>query len=204
MGLSDQVLIVDDDPGFHRLVESVLVPTGIKCHAVTTGEEALKLLDTQRPKLMILDGLLPGMRGDEVAHRVRLRWPQAELPILFVSAFFRDIKSRQRLLNVIKVDIVLHKPVSVEDLKRAIARFPGMTPDPHELPPEEELELDITTAVELLTDFLVLAAERTDNMRTALPELRGKDPRNAVKMFRTEAHRFRGTGTSFGLDFSFS
>jgi DNA-binding response OmpR family regulator len=199
VALSDQVLIVDDDPGFHRLVESVLVPTGVKCRTVTTGEEALRLLETEKPKLMILDGLLPGIRGDEVAHRVRLRYPQTDLPIIFVSAFFRDIKSRQRLLNVIKVDAVLHKPVSVEDLKRAIARFPGMTPDPQELPPEEELELDITTAVELLTDFLVLAAERTTNMRTALPELRGKDAKNAVKLFRTEAHRFRGTGTSFGL-----
>jgi DNA-binding response OmpR family regulator len=199
VGLTDQVLIVDDDPGFHRLVESVLVPTGVKCHAVSNGEEALRLIETSKPKLMIIDGLLPGIRGDEVAHRVRARWSQAELPLIFVSAFFRDIKSRQRLLNVIKVDVVLHKPISVEDLKRAIARFPGMTPEPQELPPEEELELDITTAVELLTDFLVLAAERTTNMRLALPELRGKDAKNAVKTFRTEAHRFRGTGTSFGL-----
>ncbi len=199
MGLSDQVLIVDDDPGFHRLVESVLVPTGVKCLAVRTGEEALKLIENSKPKLMIIDGLLPGLRGDEVALRARARWPQAELPMLFVSAFFRDIKSRQRLLNVIKVDAVLHKPISVEDLKRAIARFPGMTPEPQALQPEEELELDITTAVELLTDFLVLAAERTANMRAALPELRGKDAKAAVKIFRTEAHRFRGTGTSFGL-----
>ena len=193
------MLIVDDDPGFHRLVESVLVPTGVKCLAVRTGEEALKLIENSKPKLMIIDGLLPGLRGDEVALRARARWPQAELPMLFVSAFFRDIKSRQRLLNVIKVDAVLHKPISVEDLKRAIARFPGMTPEPQALQPEEELELDITTAVELLTDFLVLAAERTANMRAALPELRGKDAKAAVKIFRTEAHRFRGTGTSFGL-----
>jgi len=93
---------------------------------------------------------------------------------------------------------VLHKPVSVEDLKRAIARFPGMTPDPQELPPEEELELDITTAVELLTDFLVLAAERTTNMRNALSELRGKDAKNAVKMFAPSPPLPRHR-TSFGL-----
>lgn len=199
VGLSDQVLIVDDDPGFHRLVESVLVPTGVKCLAVRTGEEALKLIETGKPKLMIVDGLLPGIRGDEVALRTRGKYPVGELPMLFVSAFFRDIKSRQRLLNVIKVDAVLHKPVSVEDLKRAIARFPGMTPEPQALQPEEELELDITTAVELLTDFLILAAERTANMRAALPDLRGKEAKAAIKTFRTEAHRFRGTGASFGL-----
>ena len=199
MVLTDQVLIVDDDPGFHRLVESVLVPTGVKCHAVRTGEEALKLIEASKPKLMLIDGLLPGMRGDEVAHRVRALYSQEQLPLLFVSAFFRDIKSRQRLLNVIKVDAVLHKPISVEDLKRAIARFPGMTPEPQALQPEDELELDITTAVELLTDFLLLAAERVVNMRAALPELRGKEAKAAIKTFRTEAHRFRGTGGSFGL-----
>ncbi|MBX7096538.1 MAG: response regulator [Myxococcaceae bacterium] len=201
MPLADQVLIVDDDPGFHRLVESVLVPTGVPCQAVRTGEEALKLLEKDGPpKAVIIDGLLPGMRGDDVAAKIRERWKMGELPVVFVSAFFRDLRSRQRLLNTIKVDAVLHKPVSVEDLKRTLARFPALSPQANRpINPEEELELDITTAVELLTDYLVLAEERIISMRQAMADLGGEDPKVPLKQLRTEAHRFRGTGTSFGL-----
>lgn len=200
MTIADKVLIVDDDPGFHRLVESVLVPTGVACHSVRTAEEALKLIEAEKPLAMIVDGLLPGMRGDELAGKVRELWKLGELPLVFVSAFFRDLRSRQRLMNTIRVDAVLHKPVSVEDLKRTLAKFPALSPQAaRPLDPEEELELDITTAVELLTDYLVLAEERLSNMRQAMAQLSGEDGKAALKLLRTEAHRFRGTGTSFGL-----
>ncbi len=195
---AQSVLVIDDDPAFWRLVETAVTPSGIPVASVRTGEEGLKLLTHERPLAVIVDGLLPGIRGDEVAHRIRQRWPQDQLPIVFVSAFFRDIKSRQRLLNVIKCDQVLHKPVTVEDLKRALARFKGFD-EPKEMAPEEELELDITTSVELLTDFLVLAVERVENMRRALLRFGGEQEAQGVKDFRTESHRFRGTGASFGL-----
>ena len=195
---AQSVLVIDDDPAFSRLAESAVTPSGIPVHSVRTGEDGLKLLANERPLAVIVDGLLPGIRGDEVAYRIRQRWPQGDLPIVFVSAFFRDIKSRQRLLNVIKCDAVLHKPVTVEDLKRSLARFKGFD-EPKDLSPEEELELDITTSVELLTDFLVLSVERIENMRRGIALFGGDHEAQGVKDFRIESHRFRGTGASFGL-----
>lgn len=195
---AQSVLVIDDDPAFSRLAESAVTPSGIPVMAVRSGEDGLKLLQNEKPLAVIVDGLLPGIRGDEVAYRIRQRWPQGELPIVFVSAFFRDIKSRQRLLNVIKCDAVLHKPVTVEDLKRSLARFKGFD-EPKDLAPEEELELDITTSVELLTDFLVLSVERIVNMRRGISQFGTEHEAQGLKDFRTEAHRFRGTGASFGL-----
>ena len=71
---SDKVLVVDDDPAFHKLVEAVLTPAGLPFESLHTGEEALRAVAKGPPKALIIDGLLPGMRGDDVALRMRERW----------------------------------------------------------------------------------------------------------------------------------
>lgn len=199
------VLVVDDDESFQHLVEAVLAPAGIPVTCVRTGEEALKLLGGPRPRALVLDGLLPGMRGDDLAVRLRQVWGQKEVPILFVSAFFRDLRSRKRLLEECKVDAVLHKPVTPEDLRRALAALPGMAPSPDavDIPLDDldDFELDLTTSVELLSDFLLVAEERMQSLRDGLKGLTEPGPKGAeaAKQVRTEAHRLRGTGGSFGL-----
>ncbi len=197
---SDQVLIVDDDPAFHRLVESVLQPVGVSCTFARSGEEALRLFERGRPRAVLIDGLLPQMPGDALALKLRETWPKGELPIIFISAFYRDLKSRQHLVKKVQVDQVLHKPITPEELKAALGRVPGLANSP---PPEDDADLgfdiDLATSAELLTDFLSIAAERIHTMNDALTRL-GTGPEDAaVAAIRTEAHRFRGTGTSFGL-----
>lgn len=206
MGANDTVLVVDDDVAFQNLVEAVLEPAGIKVKCVRTGEEALKLLGGPPPKALVLDGLLPGMRGDDLAMRLRKVWSPKQVPILFVSAFFRDLRSRKRLLEECHVSAVLHKPVTPEDLRRALAALPGMAPTPApvsvEVPLEdlEEFELDLNTSVELLSDFLLIADERMQSLREGLKGLNKKATvADAAKTIKTEAHRLRGTGGSFGL-----
>lgn len=203
---NDTVLVVDDDVGFQKLVEAVLQAAGIPVTCVRTGEEALKLLGGPPPRALVLDGLLPGMRGDDLALRLRKVWGPKEVPILFVSAFFRDLRSRKRLLEECHVNAVLHKPVTPEDLKRALASLPGMAPAPAPISVDvplddlEEFELDLTTSVELLSDFLLIAEERMHNLREGLKKLTHKEEAGeGAKIIRTEAHRLRGTGGSFGL-----
>jgi DNA-binding response OmpR family regulator len=193
------VLVVDDDAAFHRLVEGVLQGSGVSCVCVRSGEEALKLLKKDPPKAIIIDGLLPGMRGDALAMHLRERWEPEQLPIVFVSAFFRDMRSRQHLQNKCRVDTVLHKPITPEDLKRALAKIPTLTPPPEVMEVSEDIEIDITTAVELLSDYLLIATERIESLHKALKALAGGEETESLKVIRTEAHRFRGTGGSFGL-----
>lgn len=199
--IAEKILVVDDDPAFHKLVESVLTPAGLPFESVHSGEEALRAVARGCPRAMIIDGLLPGMRGDDVALKMREKWTPAQLPIVFVSAFFRDLRSRQRLTRECQVDAVLHKPITPEELKRALARLPQLASategDTAELP--DTFELDISTAAELLTDYLVIAQERMVSLRGAILGLTGSDARGALKQVRADAHKFRGTGSSFGL-----
>src|SRR5690348_2772229 len=65
-GITDKVLVVDDDLSVHRLVEAVLLPVGVQVHCMTTAEDAAKAMIFEKPAVLVIDGLLPGMRGDEL------------------------------------------------------------------------------------------------------------------------------------------
>ncbi|MHB8873376.1 MAG: response regulator, partial [Myxococcaceae bacterium] len=201
--ISERVLVVDDDPSFARLVEKALEPAGIGCVCVRSAEEALKLTANEAPRGVVTDGLLPGIRGDELALRLRRLYPREKLSIVFVSAFFRDMKSRLHLTGTCQVDLVLHKPIGIEELRRAFARLPRLAPAALPvLEPVSEAadhELNVASAVEMIAEYLALATERVQAMRSALDALRTPGQETALGMLRVEAHRFRGSGGSFGL-----
>lgn len=196
--VKDKVLVVDDDTAFHRLVEGILAPAGIACVYARSGEEALRLVEEGKPRVLIIDGLLPGIRGDAVVAAMRKMWSPVDLPVIFVSAFFRDAKSRQALLKTAKVNAVLHKPVQAEELRAELARIPGLVADMGD-DDGVDIDIDLAMASELLTDFLVIATERLSTLRQNLADLSTEQTKAAIASLRTEAHRFRGTGSSFGL-----
>ena len=65
------VLIVDDEPPIVRLARAKLQAEGYAVITAGSGEEALKVLEDERPDLMILDLMMPGVDGTEVLRRVR-------------------------------------------------------------------------------------------------------------------------------------
>lgn len=81
-----KVLVVDDMPQNIRLLEAVLVPHGYAVVSATSGEEALAKVKSERPDLLLLDIVMPGMNGYEVCRRLRDDPETAFLPIVMVTA----------------------------------------------------------------------------------------------------------------------
>ena len=77
------ILIVDDQPRMLRFMEIELRLSGFEVITTTTGSEALDIIRSRRPDLMILDILMPEMDGYEVLRRLR---EFSELPVIAVSA----------------------------------------------------------------------------------------------------------------------
>ncbi|MEX0832461.1 MAG: response regulator [Actinomycetota bacterium] len=69
--LRDSLLVVDDDPIITRLLEVELLSAGYEVRTASAGEEALNLVQERRPDLILLDVVMPGMDGFEVASRLR-------------------------------------------------------------------------------------------------------------------------------------
>ncbi len=200
--VAGKLLVVDDDPAFFALVEQAAQATGIACVSARTAEDALRLTQDQPPLAVVIDGLLPGMRGDELAMRLRRLYPKDKLPILFISAFFRDMKSRTRLLKACQVDEVLHKPLSVADLERALSRYEALRSTslapPFQETPTDEIEVEISSEG-LLPEYLALCHEQLQAMREALAGLGTQEMAKHLETLKTHAHRLRGSGASYGL-----
>lgn len=159
--LADRVLVVDDDVNFHRLAEAALAEAGFRAVCVRSGEEAQRLMAESKPLAVVLDGLLPGVRGDELARRIRRNYSRNALPIVFVSAFYRDMKSYRLLTGECGVDVVLHKPIGLGQLRSAIERLlrPAAFPTTVTLQPvnaaqaaKPKAEPDLAQEIELILE----------------------------------------------------
>ena len=88
-GARDQarILAVDDDPTVLRYVRDALSRAGYAPVVTTDPEEALRILESDRPRLVLLDLMLPGSDGIELMKSIL---DIAEVPVIFLSAYGRD------------------------------------------------------------------------------------------------------------------
>ena len=80
------ILIVDDHIDTGTVLARMLKRCGHDAVAVSSGLAALKLLETARPSVIILDMMMPGMNGLEVLQRVRADATVRDVPVIIYSA----------------------------------------------------------------------------------------------------------------------
>jgi two-component system KDP operon response regulator KdpE len=81
--MTDKILVVDDDASLLRVLEYNLEQEGYKVVTANNGREAMHLTYTERPNLLILDIMMPGLDGWEVCQRVR---EMSDAPIIMLTA----------------------------------------------------------------------------------------------------------------------
>ena len=105
------ILLVEDDPAVSASLKRRLTFEGFQVETATTGLEALEGLRNCQPQLVILDVMLPGLSGFEVAERMRL---ESDVPILMLTA--RD-SVQDRVTGLERgADDYLIKPFAIEEL----------------------------------------------------------------------------------------
>lgn len=105
------VLAVDDEAGILRLMKLELTGQGFRVITASNGEEALKLVEEQRPDAVLLDVIMPEMTGLEVMRRIR---EQMNVPIIMVTAKDSD-QDKVRGLEMGADDYIV-KPFSPEEM----------------------------------------------------------------------------------------
>ena len=81
-----QILVVDDEEDIVELVQFNLAKEGYQVTCALCGEDALKQLRTELADLVILDLMLPGIDGLEVAHRIKGDSKTSHIPIIMLTA----------------------------------------------------------------------------------------------------------------------
>jgi signal transduction histidine kinase len=88
------ILAVDDTAANLRLLEAVLVPRGYTVLAAASGPEALVLVARNRPDVVLLDIVMPGMDGYEVCRRLRADPASETLPVIMITSIGAQEKLR--------------------------------------------------------------------------------------------------------------
>ena len=84
-GNSDLVLIVDDVPDNLAVLHDALDESGYTVLIATNGEQALQRAAQARPDIVLLDAMMPGIDGFEVARRLKADAATAHIPIVFMT-----------------------------------------------------------------------------------------------------------------------
>jgi len=85
-GAPARVLVADDEPSMRALCRVNLQLEGLEVLEASDGEEALALATGQLPDLVLLDVMMPGLDGWEVARRLEARPATRDIPIVFMTA----------------------------------------------------------------------------------------------------------------------
>lgn len=110
------LLCVDDELNGLQLRKIILETKGYRVLVAASGAEGLKLFEENPVDLVVLDFLMPEMKGDEVADRMRQLKPR--VPIVMLSAYY-DLPPRVDLL----VDARIVKGESTQNLLETVARL---------------------------------------------------------------------------------
>jgi two-component system alkaline phosphatase synthesis response regulator PhoP len=81
-----KILVVEDEPDISKLVSYNLAQERFKVLTAEDGEQALQIIQREKPNLVVLDLMLPGLSGMEICKILRNRPETAKLPILMLTA----------------------------------------------------------------------------------------------------------------------
>jgi phosphate regulon transcriptional regulator PhoB len=148
MASAQKILVVEDEPDIRKLVQYNLTQERFSVLEAEDGEQALKLLQREKPSLVILDLMLPGLSGMELCKLLRQRSETAKLPILMLTA---KAGEADRIVGLeMGADDYLAKPFSPREMVarvRAILRRSEAKPTTEAAPAYEKgsLKIDFST-----------------------------------------------------------
>ena len=119
--MAEKILIVDDEPDMLEIINLRLNKNGYEVITAVTGEECLAKAEAQHPDLILLDVLLPGMSGLEVAKRLQKNDSTKDIPIIMVTALIGKDAIETSLARGAKYFI--SKPFDPEELLSQIKKI---------------------------------------------------------------------------------
>jgi len=196
------ILLLDDDVQFRALLGTVLRARSFRVLEAGSAKTATELLLNESPDLVIVDGMLPDLPGVEWIESVRQRDTDTE--IVFLSAFWRDLETFQRLTRELGVSLVAYKPIEpmvfaeniVELLRSGHERVDSVRPLPSSLPPDATDTLR-TRMAQLREEYARELPHKLDELESLIEG--AKQRPEATKSAASSAHRLRGTAGAYGF-----
>ncbi len=115
------VLVVDDEISYTGVLREILASYGLDVLVAYHGDQALGMLDSVRPNLIMLDMMMPGIDGLTLLRRLRNEPALKETPVIMVSA--NVVNHHKEAALSAGADAFLEKPFSAKELRTALRPF---------------------------------------------------------------------------------
>jgi CheY-like chemotaxis protein len=117
----EPILVVDDNPQNLKLARVLLTGEGYAVRTATDAEEALGILASYAPRLILMDLQLPGMDGLELTRRLKADPARRHIIIIALTAY--AMKGDEGKALAAGCDGYVAKPIDTEALPKLIARY---------------------------------------------------------------------------------
>lgn len=119
--MAQTILVIDDDTVLQKILRPTLTKAGYSVLMADNGEEGIKKALEQPPDLIILDTVMPGMDGGEVARFLQMNPETQKIPIIFLSALITE--SKKKLERDKSTMTYLSKPFNRDELLNEVKRL---------------------------------------------------------------------------------
>ena len=126
--MSQRILIADDEPSIVAALSFLLQSNGYEVHVARNGQEALDLVETCKPDLVLLDVMMPARSGYEVCQRIRERASGQHVKIIMLSAKGRDAEVNKGI--AMGADVYVTKPFATRELMATIRQLLAQDTNP--------------------------------------------------------------------------
>lgn len=121
--MANSILVVEDNDDLQILFQLLLESEGYEVTIAKNGYEAIEILKTKQPQLVLMDIMMPDISGLDVARNIKEKEDCQTLPIVLVSAVDR---LEEQQLDYSKADDIIYKPFNLDDL---VSRVGQLTED---------------------------------------------------------------------------
>ncbi len=164
------ILVVEDVPHILELLEVTLRFKGYPVITARNGQEALELIGSVHPAMVITDILMPKLDGFALVHRLRTNPKTSRIPIIFLSATYVTPEDKNFGLSLGAVRF-LEKPVDTEEFLLTVAEILTMGPSTIPRPlNEEQFYKGYRDRLENKLRHKIGQIQRTERLLETLPE----------------------------------
>lgn len=121
---NDYILIVDDDKDTRNIIRTILLAKGYETKEAVNGREALEMIESDKPVLVLLDVMMPEVSGYDVITKLKLHPHTQDIPVIMLTAKGED-EDILKGYNDFSVDYYIPKPFTPKHLLNGIELILG-------------------------------------------------------------------------------
>ena len=115
--MDSKILVVDDEAHITQLIEQTLEDLedkGVQLLIATNGEEALEMIEKEKPQLVFLDVMMPKVNGFEVCNTVKNEWKINDIYVIMLTAKGQELDKEKG--KEVGADMYITKPFDPDAL----------------------------------------------------------------------------------------